>query len=177
MKRKCSGGFSLVEVAIALAVASFCLITISGLLSVGLSSSQTSSQESIMANIAGQVADDLRAAPLAPGSVSPFYGIVIPGPPGASTMGLPVGPNNTAAPIYVLANGGVTTTEGQTVTATNADYSVWVGINPPTGTGVGATVVRILITWPPQAAPNLDSTGWPTTYSGSYETMLTLNRN
>ncbi len=138
-----------------------------------------------MANIATQVANDLQATPSTPGAenqpsaTSKFYGITIPGPSGTTSMSAPVGSSTGAsatAPIYVLASGATTDTAGNSVTSANADYCVWVGFRPPAA-GFGATTVRILITWPAQAAPNVDANGWPTTFSGSYETMLSLNRN
>ena len=177
-RSKASAGFSLVEVAIALAVASFCLITISGLLSVGLSTSQTSSQETVMANIASEVAADLRATPANPGGTqdaySPYYQIDF--KPGQSTMATP-------AKIYVSATGATVSEDGSTpVTNANADFCVWVGLEPPANEpsgapGVGATTARIMVTWPGRAAPTTDATGWPSVYSGSYGTVLALIRN
>ncbi len=118
-----------------------------------------------MANIAGQVVDDLRAAPPVSQGVSPFYRITLPAATDSATI-LP--------PIYVTADGKISE-------QSTANYSVTIGFIPPLssssgggGAPVGATQVRIFVAWPPQAA---NSTGWPTTYSGSYETMVAINRN
>jgi hypothetical protein len=118
-----------------------------------------------MSNIASQVASDLRATPLGTANgnslVSPFYGISL-----ANTSSTMTSPTQ----LLVMADGQKATDK------TTAAFSVWVGVAPPSS-GVGATMVRILVTWPAQAAPNFDSTGWPTGFSGSYGTVLALNRN
>ena len=113
-----------------------------------------------MANIAGQVADDLRAAPPASKGVSPFYRIALPAAADSAAI-LP--------PIYVTADGKPTADQS------TANYSVTVGFFPPPSTAtVWATQVRIFVAWPPQAA---NGSGWPSIYSGSYETMVAINRN
>jgi uncharacterized protein (TIGR02598 family) len=57
MRTKCSQvfGFSLVEVVIALGLFSFCIVAITGLLSVGLGSTRSVVNEGVAVNIAGSV--------------------------------------------------------------------------------------------------------------------------
>src|SRR5437660_6453546 len=66
-----AAGFSLVEVTLALGVAAFCLITVFGLMAVGLQTQQASVQQTKANAIISQVADDLRAdVRLPPGQAS-----------------------------------------------------------------------------------------------------------
>src|ERR1043166_3988625 len=53
-------GFSLVEVTLALGVAAFCLIAVSGLLSVGVQTNQRSTSQTLATNIMAAAAADLR---------------------------------------------------------------------------------------------------------------------
>lgn len=57
MKAKCAQGsaFSLVEVVVALGLFSFCIVAITGLLSVGLGSTRSVVNEGVAVNIAGSV--------------------------------------------------------------------------------------------------------------------------
>jgi len=57
MKTKCSrlAGFSLVEVVLALGLFAFCIVAITGLLSVGLGSTRSVVNEGVAVNIAGSV--------------------------------------------------------------------------------------------------------------------------
>ena len=54
--------FSLVEVTLALGIAGFCLLTIVGMLPVGLSSNKNSMEQSSAANLARAIAADLRTS-------------------------------------------------------------------------------------------------------------------
>ncbi len=61
--RSSTQGFSLVEVTLALGVASFTLMSILGLLSVGMGAQQTSSRETIATNLALGIMADLIEVP------------------------------------------------------------------------------------------------------------------
>lgn len=54
--------FTLVEVSLALGVASFCLLSIVGLLPVGLTSNQASIEQTMAVNISSAIVSDLRTA-------------------------------------------------------------------------------------------------------------------
>jgi uncharacterized protein (TIGR02598 family) len=88
MRTKRIAGFSLVEVTLALGVSSFGMLAIFGLLPVGLSSSQTSGQQTMAANIATAIVADMNQVPNssaiaassgALNAVSPQYSIDVTG--------------------------------------------------------------------------------------------------
>lgn len=58
-----SRGFSLVEVVLALGVASFALVSILGLLNVALESDSSASRDTTLSTMAGHVLNDLRTVP------------------------------------------------------------------------------------------------------------------
>jgi uncharacterized protein (TIGR02598 family) len=72
-------GFSLVEVTLALGVASVCLVTILGLLPIALRTNQNASSQTIAANILSAVIADMRATPRA-GTTSNQFGITFGSP-------------------------------------------------------------------------------------------------
>ena len=154
-------GFSLVEVTLALGVASFCLIALFGLLPIGLNSNEASTQQTIAATLASSVAADLRANPTS--AKSPHFQF-----------------DRTSSTIqgaFIGLDGGTPAP----APGTTAQYRVTVWLTPPTapaGTTVtprSATVARLLITWPAVVDPTL--TAAPTKYSGSFETTIGLDRN
>src|SRR5712692_3856651 len=65
MKREDTAAFSLVEVTLALGVGAFCLLAVLALLPIGITSNQTSINETTAAGIAGAIAADLRASVVA----------------------------------------------------------------------------------------------------------------
>jgi uncharacterized protein (TIGR02598 family) len=165
IKPSSMGGFTLIEVTLALGVAGFCLLTLGGLLPLGLSSNQTSLNQTTAGNIASAIVADLRCAqPLVTGS-SPRFGF---------------NPTLGSAPqtLYLTANGGAIGVVGNNpvLTATAVPvYRATVGFAPPSNGQRTATSVRVLITWPALADgnPNL----WPSNYTGSCEVDTTLDRN
>ena len=166
-------GFTLIEVTLAVGVAGFCLLTLSGLLPLGLSSNQTSLNQTMAGNIAGAIVADLRCAqPLVTGS-SPRFGFSIPG--AQSSPPTIAGAEQT---IYLTANGSPTGTVGSNPGSSGTAVSVYratVGFAPPGANGRTATAVRLLITWPALADSNPGV--WPSNYTGSCEVDTTLDRN
>src|SRR5437773_11749789 len=72
------GGFSLVEVTLALGVGAFCLIAVFGLLPVGLQTHQRATSQTAAASIMANVVADLRATPNPPRiNTSVQYQIII----------------------------------------------------------------------------------------------------
>jgi type II secretory pathway pseudopilin PulG len=63
-RQKRGGGFSLVEVTLALGLVSFCLLTLVGLLPVGLGSLKTSNDEAAATNCLEQIAGSIQVAVL-----------------------------------------------------------------------------------------------------------------
>jgi prepilin-type N-terminal cleavage/methylation domain-containing protein len=171
-------GFSLVEVVIALGVASFCLLTLMGLLVVGINGSSMSAQQSVAVNIATAVATDLRATPLNGQNYtptlklfSPRFGIAVPAPTTASGM----------QSFFVSVDGTpLTQVYPTTITATppaGTAYRVTLqGPLRPSVTGQRvASPVFILVTWPGDADPN--ESVWPSHFTGSFQTSIYLDLN
>ena len=167
-----AGAFTLIEVVLALGVATFCLLTVFALLPIGLTSNQASLQQTMAADISSAIMADLRSAqPLSPGT-SPRFGFSIPAAGATTTI------SSAPQTIYLAASGSATTVSGTPVTSGSAAsrYRATLGFAPPSNTGQRtATTVRVLITWPALADANPSQ--WPTNYTGSYEAATTLDRN
>lgn len=84
-----SDGFSLIEVALALGVAAFCLIAIFGLLPVAMQSNRTAVEQTAATGIISSVIADLRATPptvpVGGAATSELYDIDIPAAGGAGS--------------------------------------------------------------------------------------------
>ena len=163
-------GFTLVEVTIALGVAGFCLVSIFGLLPIGINSNQASLEQTMAGNIASSIIGDLRSTPLT-ATATAHYGIQLPSA-SISTMG----PSTSAATIYLAANGdasanGAPVTSGSEISR----YRVTIGFAAPQAGQCAATAVRILVTWPALGTGAIGA--WPTNFAGSYEANTTLDRN
>jgi uncharacterized protein (TIGR02598 family) len=166
-------GFSLVEVVLALAVASFCLVVLVGLVPVGLQRYHKADDQSSMVNLATMVASDLNATTNGTAAVnSPRFSFSI----------LPSGSNlsGTMQTVYVDASGVATGALGQNATSTSI-YRISLFFYPPALPPApasplkAATNVRILITSPAQADPSPAIA--PAKYSNIFETTVSLNRN
>src|SRR5213079_1441691 len=80
-----TGAFSLVEVTLALGVAAFCLISVFGLVPVGLQTNRNATSQTAATNIMAAVVADLRATPTTSNTSSQFC---IPIPTGNSSRTL-----------------------------------------------------------------------------------------
>lgn len=176
MKRRpaASAGFSLVEVALAMGVTAFCLVSMIGLLTVGLTTNQSSSNETQALHVMSQVADDLQAAAQGGLGKSLIYGFTLPANGSGNTM-----TSGQPQSVYVEADGSIPlgTSVGSAPVAGDI-YRVTLGFSPPTAT-TGLTVgptARILVSWPAAADPT--PTAWPTSCLGrSVQTVFVLNKN
>jgi uncharacterized protein (TIGR02598 family) len=151
-------GFSLVEVALALAIAVFCLVVMLALLPVGLSTGRTTTAETIANGILNQVVSDLRATtptspPGAAGTSSQQFNITVPASGSASA--------NPPPTLYFTAQGVSSTT----LTA-NTPYKLTVTFPATTG-GRTASIAIAKVTWPAASAN-------PT---GMVESFVALDRN
>ncbi len=168
-KRRTTGmeGFSLVEVVLALAVATFCLLPILGLIPIGLTTNQDTVRATTATSLAEAVADDLRATP--PSALtSPSYGLGVPA----------TGGSVTTTTIYLTQDGSNTDGSGTKLTSpsmTQATYLATVVLTPAAAGTLNASTARILITWPAQ--PNQANNQPPTHYKGSFEAVVGLSRN
>jgi uncharacterized protein (TIGR02598 family) len=160
-------GFSLVEVTLALGIASFCLLAIFGLLPVGVTSNQASLEQTAAAGIVAAVNADLEITPItdpASDQSSPKFAFTIPMAGGSATGAVPQ--------TVFLREDGV---QVANPASGNARYRVSLWFTPPPASQKKATVARILITWPAVADP--DPATAPSKFSGSLETITALDRN
>ena len=160
-----AAGFSLVEVALAVGVAGFCLVAIFGLLPVGFNSNQSAIEQTLANGILSEVTADLRATPPTPllSATSQQFGIVIPANPVTTS------PASTT--LYFTGAGQFSTTFGsqsrELLTITflpNGSSSTTV---PPSLKP--ATFVNQKVTWPAGANP--------ASPAGSVQTFVALDRN
>ena len=150
-----AAGFSLVEVTLALGVAAFCLITVFGLMAVGLMTQQASVRQTTATAIISQIVADLGAATrLPPGQQSKQFSLT--GHWAAQA---------TPDQLYFMTDGTfITGSTNQQTAPTNAVFGATVTyLKPPTET---TSLADITVTWPAQAAV-------PT---GSVETFAAINR-
>ncbi len=165
-------GFSLIEVVTALGIVTICVLTLMGLLAVGINSNKTTVNQSIAVNIAGAVAADLRSTPLITQSYttaetrySPRFGFQLPAPgTGMQT-------------VFVSDEGTPLTALNANLPAGTASYRVTIqGPGRPTVANQRtASPVFILVTWPGSADPTANK--WPSAYAGSFQVVTYLDQN
>lgn len=151
-------GFSLVEVTLALGVASVCLIAIFGLLPVGLRTNQDAAQHVAAGDILGTVMADLRATPATTprGEAAASHQFAI---------NIPASPVSEAISSTLFFSG-----EGEFSASANSEsrYRLTITFLPNAGSRA-ATLAHLKMTWPAAASPvNAPS---------SAEMFLGLDRN
>jgi hypothetical protein len=150
--------FSLVELALALGVAAFCLIAVFGLIPVGVQTNRNSTSQTAATNIVAAVVADLRGTPRCFGGSTQF-GLVLGTGPGCLPAISP-SPSPGPATLYFDTTGKVSTSLG-----TNSRYQLNV-------TWYGSSAVRyadLKVTWPAAATP--------ANAIGSVEMFAAFNRN
>lgn len=157
-----TGAFSLAEVTLAIGVAAFCLISVFGLLPVGVASNQAAIHQTKANGLLSAVASDLRATP----PTSP-RGASTPSPQFAITI--PANPVPAATPAPTTR---YFTSEGKSSTTLNtwSIYRMTITF-PSNASSRAATLVNLKVTWPPQIDP---ATGTP---AGSLQSFVALDRN
>ncbi len=166
--RGSTGGFSLIEVVMALGLLGFCIVSLLGLFSVGLQSNTASSAETVVASLLTAISSDLAATPTT-------------SPPTAQTspqFKIPVPTSGTVTnTLFFSSNGALSgAINADASPSDNPQYRATIAIIPPSGAGArGTTLVRIFVTWPALADPTASSP--PTHYTGSVETMAAFLRN
>ncbi|XHR27155.1 MAG: hypothetical protein ACFUZC_14510 [Chthoniobacteraceae bacterium] len=176
--RHLMGAFSLVEVTLALGVASFCLVNVFGLLLVGMNSNQTAVQQTAAASLAMGVASDLRTTLSndASSTVTKHYQIPIPSS-GTATHTLFLKEDGTlSGSVDANADPAQAPKYRATVvfTVPPAKTNYYGTISAASSQGK-ATLVRILISWP-ALADKMPSAA-PVNCAGSYETLTALDRS
>jgi len=175
--------FSLIEVTLALGIAAFCLLTVFGLLPLGLNSSQNAAEQTTVAGIATAISSDFHGTPSisSTGATTTQFGFVISGTNGG------ISPTQPSTQTLFFGQ------DGSPVTSVNEDangerppgasteparYRATVRISPdPTLFKMTSSTtlykVWILITWPALADPMHNN--FPQYFSGSFETVTALN--
>ncbi len=149
-------GFSLVEVALALGIAAFCLIAVFGLLPVGISSTAVATQQTVATSLLASVASDLRALSKQT-TTSERFKIDV------TTPGL--------KSIFMSE-------DGRTSPSASADFRYRLTCNvltPPATAPKSATAISIRLTWPALSDPQPGTP--PKNYAGLVESYVALNRN
>jgi Tfp pilus assembly protein PilV len=162
VQTRSASGFSLVEITLAIGVAAFCLLTVLGLLAVGLQTQQASIQQTTANQILSQVAASLRAAVRYPPGLAQQLQ-----DPDKTLHGhwLQAGTPDT---LY-YTNEGIQT-GGISPGAPPADAVFRLTLTyllPPTDT---TSMANIEVTWPAQVDP---TTGTP---AGKVQTFIAVNR-
>lgn len=156
------GGFSLVEITLALGVAAFCLVAILGMLPVGLKTQQAGVQQTKANAIISQILGALRAdVRLPPGQASKAQG------EWSNLHGHWAGVG-TPDTLYFTNDGKQTGSVNATTVPTDAVFRAKITyLFPPTTT---TSLADITVSWPAQVDP---TTGVP---AGSVETFIAVNR-
>jgi Tfp pilus assembly protein PilV len=159
LSAKRPNAFSLVEVTLALGVASVSLLAIFALLPVGVKTNQVAIEQTASTDVLSAVAADLRATPVTTprggAATSPRFGIVIPSNP--------VGANTTTT-LYFTSEGRFSTT-----LVPGSRYRVSVTFSPNGAEARTATFAHLNATWPAPAAP--------INAEGTAEMFVALDRN
>ncbi|MEO8440425.1 MAG: hypothetical protein ABI540_09415 [Spartobacteria bacterium] len=140
-------GFSLIEVALALGIASFCLLSVFSLLPLGLQTTRASVEQNAASSLLGMVAGDLRVTP--------------PGTTPSNQFQLQIG---TATTLYLAEDGSWTAT-----LQPQSRYLLTITYPANSTGGRGATFASLTVSWP--AGASLANA------SGSATSFLALDRN
>ena len=154
-----ASAFSLVEVALAIGIAGFCLVAVLGLMPIGFKTQQSAIAETQANTVVSQITGKLRAAVRVP-----------PGQSDQSDSKWLLHPHNggpwdpTPDVLYFNVQGN---SEGSSLTAASVYRATIQYIQPPTDT---TSLAIIKVSWPAQVDP---STGTP---SGYVQTFAAINR-
>jgi uncharacterized protein (TIGR02598 family) len=150
LSNRANAAFSLVELALALGVAAFCLIAVFGLVPVGVQTNRNANSQTAAANIMAAVVADLRATPKTSTRSAQF--------------GITFGTNTT---LFFDGSGQFATSAGP-----NSRYQLNVNWNIANLTGACSAALPcadLKITWP--------ATVTPANATGLAETFAAFNRN
>jgi uncharacterized protein (TIGR02598 family) len=153
------GGFSLVEVVLAIGIVSFAMLAVVGLLPTGLKIVRNSAEQAQAANLAAALADSVRGATTTDGTNFSFSFA-------GSTQTFAIGASQTNLPPIKL------TLEGKE-DANAARLVAAVTITPPATSSTNGRAV-ISVAWPAAANPTWNSTSnaWNSKAEGSVTTAI-----
>ena len=175
-----TGGFSLIEVVIAVAIVGVSFLAIIATLGVGTTNNQTSTQQTAATNIAASILADLRSTPgnvptsstpptYTPAATSTRFSIQLPGtitaapPLKAATVQVMYFDNSGA--FIAPANPGAAPANALYVAHVYPAMLSYVGLGPSgTSTSQYTYLVRINVAWPAQAAVPVGNTDVITQY-------------
>jgi uncharacterized protein (TIGR02598 family) len=163
--------FTLVEVTLALSVASFCLLSVFGLVPVGLTSNLNAAQQTGATGIATALCADIHGTPVMGATTSRFQ-IPIPATGGAKvqhTVYFDQGGSRTGA--VDVANAPSNARYRATITFQAEDQTAGTTVTPRNKLLQAA----VQITWPALADPA--SAKGPANFSGSLDAPIALNCN
>jgi uncharacterized protein (TIGR02598 family) len=151
VKKTREGGFSLIEVCLAVGITGICIASMQGLLPAGIRMARDTTEQTACATMLSAVSSDLRYTPSS-SSVSPRYGINMP----------PSGQGGSTN-LFLAGDGS------QLPSATGARFGVTVSLtNAPSTTVSSLTTARIKVFWPAQSPADKPQ--------GSVETVASFNR-
>jgi uncharacterized protein (TIGR02598 family) len=158
-----TAAFSLVEVTLALGVAAFCLITVSGLLPTGLKTQQASVQQTTANHVMTEILGDLRAdVRLPPGQYRHLEE--------DSGFGLHGHWANVYAPDTLYFTNQATMTGTLSPPSAPADAAFRAKITYLFPPNASTSVAKIIVSWPAQVDPAAS------TPAGSVEAFIAVNR-
>jgi uncharacterized protein (TIGR02598 family) len=164
-------GFSLIEVTLALGVASFCLISVFALFPISLSTNQRTIQQTADTSLARAIAADLQATPKTSPPTnqnSPRYGLTVPAPISSSS--------SVTHTIFLREDAtAASAQDADADPSQNPRYRAAITFITAASPQRKATIARILLTWP--ALADTSGTAVPGKYAGSYEIVTALDRN
>jgi uncharacterized protein (TIGR02598 family) len=162
-RRDGARAFSLVEIVLAIGVVTFCLLSLLGLISVGLNDNKLVREQVIALNLCRNIESDLRATGPT-NSVSPLYGISIPAA-GASS-------STTLYDSYATG----TASFGAMTSASQYRFTITL-TGPATGFPNDPVNANIEATWPAQIVPKAPSSASnPTNVVGTVNLDVAINR-
>ncbi len=158
-------GFSLVEVALALGICSFCLVAVMGLLPVGINTNRDTLEQTAAAAVAREVVADfwgLSSTAVAAKTVTqtPRYGLPLP------TVTTATPSSQTAYTLWIAEDGT------KAADAVHARYRVDIFYGARSSV-VQPAPLRVLVTYPATANPMAGTP--PTNMSGAFQTVTVLN--
>jgi uncharacterized protein (TIGR02598 family) len=166
---KSTSAFSLVEVTLALGIASCCLVVLVGLLPVGLHSNRVSFEETEALNVASGLIADLQSVPRGLTSTGQRWVV--------DQLEIPeVGDAASTQTIYQMEQFSNAAQRFSTSLQSGARYRVVVKMTPPAKIGGAgqktATMAQVTVSWPAVADNTTRSQS-----AGSVQTFTALERN
>lgn len=175
-KRRRAGGFSLVEVTVALGIITTTLLLLVGLVPTGVQSNADTFDETQASNLASLVVADMRGTP-AGAATSPIFGINMTSVRGATLS------QQTLAPLFFDAAFDPRATLNAHPNASGAGthnslYRVVIGYSKPSSLDVAPIEGTVQVFWPAQLDPYSAATSEADdarrAISGSFGTFFTL---